>query len=265
VFAPHGRRMGTLRAGAAALSGGDRLASMTLARSVAVFASLALYAGAIGHGWADEAEERLKIQALLQEGELILDEAHVLQPVSDALEREGSELDAAEQKLHTESATLNEAISAFNARRQELDRAAREQGAECPRQSEDRALVERCNARAMALQASARESEERRIALQAQQRELNGRVEQHNAARRDLAARRRAHEPKAQANRADGEQWLDQARRFFATPAFRAWNRKAGEPPACSATAPEELASGSGTASVERAQRCIKAIAGGLP
>jgi hypothetical protein len=229
---------------------------------VAFAAGMALYIGMAGPGRADEEEERLRIQALLQEGDLILDEAHALQPVSDRLEHEGKELDAAEQKLRADSADLNQAIVLFNARRQELDRASEELRAQCPRQSEDKALVDRCNATAAQLQASGAELEQRRAALQAQQQDLNRRLEQHNAARRDLAARKRAHEPKMQANRADGDQWLAEARRFFLTPSFKAWSRKAGGPAACNAATPEALAAGTGTASVERAHACIKAIAG---
>ena len=215
------------------------------------------------HARADEQTDRIKLNALIEEGDLLTEEANVLQPVSERLAREGEQLDQAEPKLREESAALDAAIAKFNAQNKDLERAAQEHKQRCPRESEDKALVESCNAMAAGLQGVAQQLEQDRPRLQARQQEIKARIEQHNAARRDWALRKRDHEARLKANRTDCEPWLASARAFVAGEAFRAMVKKAGDPPACKAATAAEATAQAGSDAVRRVQSCLKLLAGG--
>ena len=92
------------------------------------------------------------------------------------------------------------AIAKFNAQNKDLERALQEHKQRCPRESEDKTLVESCNAMAAGLQSVAQQLEQERPRLQVRQQELKARIEQHNAARRDWAMRKRDHEARVQAD-----------------------------------------------------------------
>lgn len=211
---------------------------------------------------ADEDAQRLKLTALVEEGDLILEEAHALQPAGDQLAADGAQLDAAEASVRAESASLNQTIAKFNADNIELERQVKAHQAACPRESEDKALVESCNARALELQPMVRAHEQQRPALQQRQAALQQRIEAHNAARRDWAQRKRELDPKVQANRKDADYWLGEARAFLAGEGFRGLAKKAGAPTACDASKLGELSAAPDIGAVERVHTCFKAVAG---
>jgi hypothetical protein len=215
-----------------------------------------------GLGRADEEADRLKLRALIEEGDLILEEARGLQPAADKLAADGAQLDAADASMRADSASLNQTIAKFNAANIELERRVKAHQSECPRESEDKALVESCNARALELQPIVRAHEEQRPVLQQRQKALQQRIEAHNAARRDWAARKRELDPKVQANRQDADYWLGEARAFLAGDGFRGLAKKAGAPAACDARKLGDLASPPAIAAVARAHACFKAVAG---
>lgn len=212
---------------------------------------------------ADEAADRLRLRALIDEAGLIVEEAAQLRPQAERLAEEGARLDAAEQALRVEQSALNEAVVRFNARNVDLERRLQEHKAQCPAQSEDAALIDACNARAKQFNDAARQHEEERPLLQARQRELPARIEAQNAARREWALRRHELEPKLQANRGDAEYWLAAARTFLASDAFAALAAKAGTPALCGARSLGDLNTPPPAAAVERAYACLKALAAG--
>jgi hypothetical protein len=214
-----------------------------------------------GLGRADEEADRLKLTALIDEGELILEEARGLQPAADKLAADGAQLDAAEASIRLDFASVNETIAKFNAANIELERQVKAHQAGCPRESEDKALVESCNARALELQPIVRAHEEQRPLLQQRQQALQQRIEAHNAARRDWAARKRELDPKVQANRKDADYWLGEARAFLAGDGFRGLAKKAAAPAACDVRELGDLGSPPATAAVGRAHACFKAVA----
>jgi hypothetical protein len=223
--------------------------------------SLAICLGAAAAVQADEVTDRLKLTALIEEGDLLLDEANALQPTTERLAREGEQLDQVEPKLREESAALDAAIAKFNGQNNDLERAVQEHRQRCPRESEDKALVESCNAMAAGLQGVAQQLEQERPRLQARQQELKTRIEQHNALRREWAVRKRDHDARLQANRSDSEPWLTSAKSFLASDSTKAIVRKAGDPAQCKASAPAELAGLAPGEAVRRVQACLKALA----
>src|SRR5512134_2638463 len=86
-------------------------------------------------GRADEEAERLKLRALTEEGDLILEEVRALQPAADTLSADATQLDAEDASVRAESASLNEAIAKFNAGNIELERQVKAHQAACPRES----------------------------------------------------------------------------------------------------------------------------------
>jgi chromosome segregation ATPase len=232
-------------------------------RTVCLLGRLAL---AIGSGWApavhaDEVTDRLKLTALTEEGGLLLDEADALQPMTDRLAREGEQLDQIEPKLREESAALDAAIAKFNGQNKDLERAVQEHRQRCPRESEDKALVESCNAMAAGLQSVAQQLEQERPRLHTRQQELKARIEQHNGVRREWAMRKRDHDARLQANRTDSEPWLTSAKSFLASDSMKANLKKAGDPAQCKAAAPAELTGVGPAEAVRRVQACLKALA----
>ncbi len=211
--------------------------------------------------WADEAADRLKLQALIEEAGLILDERQQLQPAVAKFRREGEALDAQESSVRGDSAALNDDIAAVNREGRELQQAVEAQRARCPKQSDDQALVEGCNAEAARLVAAGQRLEDRRSSLRARQQALNQRIEQQNASRREWALRKRELDGKLAANGSDMAQWLSSARPFLASGGFRVMQEKVRNPLACKDLPGE---GGELVEAMQRAQACLRAVGGSV-
>jgi chromosome segregation ATPase len=209
---------------------------------------------------AQEDAARLELDALVQEGELLQEELDRLTPTGEKLAAEGGRLDAEDQALRAESQSLDRDIQAYNRAEQELEKSAADHRARCPRESEDRALVQMCNARAGEIQAAVRSLEAKPALLQKRQADLNRRIEQYNPARRDWARRKDEHDGQLRLNRRDLAAWLVRVQRYFGGAAFRAARAKAGNPGAC---APEALRDQPAAASAEALSQtlgCLRAL-----
>lgn len=229
--------------------------------SVVAVLSAAVLTGLAGHAAANEEAERLKLRALTEEAGLILDEQAQLQPITDKLAKESEQLDSVEQMLRTESNAVNEAVNKYNEANKGLERAVQEHAQRCPKESDDKALVESCNAMAVGLKGTQQKLEQERPALQARQQELKLRIEQHNAARKEWAQRKREHETKLLANKGDCEHWVNGAKPFLASEGFKSLTKKAGSPAPCEPTALTEALALPQEQAVGRVQACLKAVA----
>lgn len=209
---------------------------------------------------ANEEADRLKLKALSEEAGLLLDEVAVLQPITEKLTKEGEQLDAVEQQLRTDSNAMNEAINKFNEANKGLERALQEHAQRCPKESDDKTLVESCNAMAVGLKGTAQKLEQERPVLQTRHQELRQRIEQHNTARKDWAQLKRDHDVRLQANKGDAEHWLTGARAFLASEGFKSLVRKGGNPAACEAAKLSEVATLPHDQAVGRAQTCLKGL-----
>jgi hypothetical protein len=174
----------------------------------------------------------------------------------ERLATEGAELDAAEKALRAEQADLNQSIARFNTQNLELERALKEHKAGCPVGSEDAALIEACNARALEFNAAAQRHEAQRPLLETRQRELPARIQAQNTARRNGRSARANRNP-SYASRTDASTGSTRAFIFgrhsshcCARPARRL--RSAGTL--------GDLAVPPAMAAVERAHACLKAV-----
>ncbi|MCC7547741.1 MAG: hypothetical protein IT532_08245 [Burkholderiales bacterium] len=228
---------------------------------VAAALSAAFLSGFATPAAATDEADRLKLKALTEEAGLILDEQAQLQPVSEKLAKEGEQLDSVEQALRAESSAVNEAVNKHNEANKGLERAVQEHAQRCPKESDDKELVESCNAMAVGLKGTAQKLEQERPALQARQLDLKQRIEQHNAARKEWAQIKRDHEARVQANRGDCEHWVAGARPFLVSEGFRSLTKKAGNPATCDAAHLAEAVSAPHEQVVGRLQACLKALA----
>lgn len=209
---------------------------------------------------ANEEADRLKLKALSEEAGLLLDEVAVLQPITEKLAKEGEQLDAMEQQLRADSNAMNEAANKYTEANKGLERAIQEHAQRCPKESDDKTLVESCNAMAVGLKGTAQRLEQERPVLLARQQELRQRAEQHNVARREWAQTKHEHDGRLRANKGDAEHWLTGARAFLASDGFKTLVRKAGNPAACEAARVTEVATLPHDQAVGRAQACLKAL-----
>lgn len=223
----------------AALEGraGDLCPMLSYARSLSCIAALMAAALPAATRAQDEADG-VERAALVQEGGLIRDEMAKLIGPATKLDQEGARLDADDRDLRAQSQQLDGDIREHNRAMEELARAADEHRAACPHDSEDRALVESCNARALEIRSASQRLEAERPMLRQRQSELNGRIERYNAERRDWTARKNESEARLSLNRRDLRTYLERVKRYTDTAAFRAAYKKAGGPSAC---APDRL------------------------
>jgi uncharacterized protein (DUF3084 family) len=208
--------------------------------------------------------DQLELSALVQEGDLILEEAAALAPATEKLTKERQQIAASDKALRADIQALEASIKQFNASTEELTEGAKQYEAQCPRRIEDRALWEPCNARGAELNELAGRLDARRPTIEAQQKEVNARIDLQNAAGEDYAKRKREHDSRDRLNQQDAEDWLGRARAFLASESFHAFLVRAGDPLACGPDRIAAVASARWTAALKRAHDCLKAVRAGV-
>ena len=204
--------------------------------------------------------DRLEFDALVQEGDLILEEVAVLQPALQKLAKEGKQIAQADQTVRDEGKAVETGIKQFNASMEALSAGAKEQNEQCPRQIEDPVLLESCNTRAKQLVDLQQTLAQQRAPLLLRQQELNARIEKHNAASKDYAKRDQEVSQRDMLNQHDAEDWLGRARAFLASERVTDFLTSIGDPAACSSERLAELAKLAAVPALKRAQACLKAI-----
>jgi hypothetical protein len=207
--------------------------------------------------------DRLRLEALVQEGDLLLEEVATLSPSDERLAEEGRRLVASEQTLREEVQGLNQDITQFNAAMAEQNKAVQTFQTQCPAHTTDPALADVCDKRIAQLREQANLLEDDRLQLRARQEELNARVDKQNAWGRDYAKRKGAQDAHDRLNQRDSDEWLGRAKQLLASEDFAALLAQAGNPPACSADQMAEIATLGTRTSLERIQVCLKALKAG--
>jgi hypothetical protein len=209
---------------------------------------------------------RLKLAALIQEGDLLLEEVGRLEPAGERLAQEGKALDQAERDLRAASPALESDIRKYNEELNALEKGVAARQARCPKESADNALVESCNAEAARLNAESQRMGGVRESLDSRRVELNRQIELFNQARREFTARRQAHEKQLGPNKTDVDYWVERAAAFLASPDFKSlYVLSAAEPGTCAADTLGDLKTLHHWESLKRAQRCLRAVQSGLP
>jgi uncharacterized protein (DUF3084 family) len=206
----------------------------------------------------------LELNALVQEGDLILEEAAALAPLNEKLAQEGLELAAAGQALRAEIQALEESIKQFNASMESFNVAAQRYQAQCSQKTDDAALLKSCNARVAELREQALKLDGERPAVEARRKALNLRIDQHNAASKDYTRRKQEFDSRNIPNQSDTEDWLGRARSFFTSEMFGGLLTQTASPSACSPDRIAERPASPASKPVTQAQACLKALKAGL-
>ena len=207
--------------------------------------------------------DRLRLDALVEEGDLLLEEAAALSPSDAQLSEEGQRLIASEKALREEVQALNQQITRFNAAMADQNKAVQTAQAECPGRTDDQALAEVCDERFAQLHDQANLLEDERLQLRARQQQLNPRVDQQNAWARDYGKRKGAQDSRDKLNRSDSEEWLARAKQFLASDDFKELLAGAGNPTVCATDAVAGSASPDTRSALERMQNCLRAVKAG--
>ena len=207
--------------------------------------------------------DRLRLEALVQEGDLLLEEAATLSPSDEQLAEEGRRLVASEQALREEVQALNQNITQFNEAMAEQNRAVRTVQSQCPRRTDDQALADACDKRIAQLREQANLLEDDRLQLRARQVELNARVDKQNAWARDYGKRKGTQDSHDKLNQRDSDEWLARAKQLLASEEFTVLSAHAGNPEACRADQLDEIATLGARLALERVQACLKAVEAG--
>ena len=208
---------------------------------------------------ADDAA-RLRLAALAEEAELLLEELAGLQPTIDRLRTEGERLADSEAALRSESLALEREIAAYNDAAGALVEAAQQHRARCPRQSVDAALIEECNAGGAELLDRYAALERQRAELAGRQQALNQRIDRHNADRLAWQADKRENGPRIDRNESDANRWVASARGFMLSDDFTALARQAGAPAPCTGMRLSEGTAYHGTQGLKSLHACLHAV-----
>lgn len=207
--------------------------------------------------------DQLKLEALVQEGDLILDEAATLAPSDEQLAQEEQQLVASEKSLRDEVQALNQSITQFNAAMAEHNRGVQALQTRCASPAANKVLEDACGAGAAQLREQENLLEDERAELRMRQEELTARVGKQDAWGRDYGKRKGVQDSHDRLNQRDSEEWLGRAKQFLASKDFEALLAQAGSPAPCSADQVSEIATLSTRPALERAQACLKAVKAG--
>ncbi len=207
--------------------------------------------------------DQLRLEALVQEGDLILEEVATLAPSDVQLAEEGQQLVASEKTLREEVQGLNQNITEFNAAMAEQNKAVQTFQTQCPAQTNDQVLADACDKRIAQLREQANLLEDDRLQLRARQEELNARVDRQNAWGREYGKRKGVQDSHDRLNQRDSDEWLARAKQFLASEDFPTLLAHAGSPQACGADQMAEIATLNTRSSLERIQVCLRALKAG--
>ena len=229
------------------------------ARSALAGAALLALGAASAAAQDDGGAGRLRLAALAEEGDLLLEEMTGLEPLRQKERSEAERLADDEKKLAAEVARVEKDVAAYNRAVEELTASAAEYAQACPANI-SAAAAGGCNDRGARLMDRAAELDARRTALDEQQRAVNESVTRHNQAREAWMAARRENAPRIDANAADTQKWVATARGFLATSDFAALRRRAGEPAACAGLRIADAGAHFGEQGLKQLHACVKAV-----
>lgn len=207
--------------------------------------------------------ETLRVNALVQEGELLLEETNTLEPDTRSLAEQGTALGTEEKALRAEAQAVEFAIKEFNAALERFNEEARTYRSACPSQSQDKDLVESCNAHVADLRAGGQKLETERTELMARQDSVNQRIATFNAGSKEYFKRKQENDSRASLNERDVQEWLARAREFFLSDDFKTVSSNAANPSVCEDANIGSLGGLPSAQALRQAQACLQALQAG--
>ena len=222
-------------------------------------AILAMLAVPVPSALAQDRADRVIVSALTQQGELLLKKQTALEPLIESLAREEQRLAAEEVVLLAGAESIKQTLAKYNAAVEEVNEAIKRHQAECA-QTQDRELLQPCNAVVAELRSKGAVLEADGLKLDQRQKEVNDRITRYNAARDELNQRTQQNAAQIEPLRRDMDRWLVKMSEFLHSESFAAFANKAGSLPVCS----DERVSGSSAASpataLKHALDCLRLL-----
>jgi hypothetical protein len=209
---------------------------------------------------AQSEADQLLLSALLQEGELLQQEALMLEPMTTRLLQDKQQLESQEKTLMAESAQVSENIKQFNAAAEQLNASIAQQQKDCAQQTGDQAAADMCNARGEELGRQGERLQQLGGELDRRKNDVNQRIVRHNSAGQDWSVRNRDNETKVQPSQRDIRNWLGRFSSFYASDSFNAFTRRSGIPSACEQSRVEQFNSMPPFPALRAAVQCLKTL-----
>jgi predicted RNase H-like nuclease (RuvC/YqgF family) len=223
--------------------------------TVAVIAAL----GCLPSVYAADDLTKTRLTALIEEGDILSQEAATLAPETNRVKLEGEKVVASERSLLEQSNALAVAFAQYNTDVAQQREAAKDLRERCRPLRGDPEAKQACDTEATDLDEQAAKLEQRLSALEERRTALNARIEQHNAARLKWDEHRRKQDARVDVSELDIRRWVDKARAFWGTEGFSLLVVQAGNPSACMRI--QQLGSGEQRpAEMKRIQQCFKAV-----
>jgi hypothetical protein len=213
----------------------------------------------------DAADDPVKIRlaALVEEGDILSQEAANLVPETKRVKLEGDKIVASERSLLEQSNALTKAFAQYNADLAQQREVAKDWPDRCRLVSTDAEVKQACDAEATELSAQAAKLEERLAALEARKDALNVRITQHNAARLKWDEHRRKQDARVDVSELDIQRWIDKARSFWDTEGFSLLVVNAGNPSTCARNQQPTSGEQRPADALKRIQQCFKTVKAG--
>jgi len=212
----------------------------------------------------DAADDPVKVRlaALVEEGDVLSREAANLDPETKRVKLEGDRIATSERSLLEQSNALTKAFGQYNADLAQHREATKGWPDRCRIVPGDPEVKQACDAEATELSAQATKLEERLAALEARRDALNVRIDQHNAARLKWDEHRRKVDAQVDISELEIQRWIEKARSFWGTEGFSLLVVQAANPSACTRN-PSISGEALPLEGLRRIQQCFKAVNAG--
>ncbi|PWT74680.1 MAG: hypothetical protein C5B46_03655 [Proteobacteria bacterium] len=208
--------------------------------------------------------DTLQLNALTQEGDLLLDERTALEPLQQNLVEQGDKLRAEEKSLRAEVQAVNDGINTFNSTMDAFNDDAKAHKAACTEQTKEANDVAACNERAGELRDRAQKLDAERAQLIARQEDINKRVRGFNATSAEFNKRKQEGDAQTSASDRDVQEWLTRVREFFLSSEFKTMSAGVSPIPACDESSIGSLGTARVAQALKQAQTCLKAMQAAL-
>ena len=203
---------------------------------------------------------KIRLAALVEEGDILSQEAANLVPETKRVKLEGDKIVASERTLLEQSNAVTKAFAQYNADLAQQREAAKDWPDRCRPVSSDADVKQACDAEATELNAQAAKLEERLTTLEARRDALNVRIDQHNTARLRWDEHRRKQDARVDVSELDIQRWIDKARSFLGTEGFSLLVVQAGNPSICARNQQPTSGEQRPADALKRIQQCFKAV-----
>jgi uncharacterized protein YhaN len=205
-----------------------------------------------------ENPDRLLLNALTQEGDLLLEERKPMEPIIATLLNQKLQLAVDEKAILAEVEAVKQGMTQYNAAVDQMNESVRQHDAACA-QSLDRPALQKCNETALELRAKSDQLATQMPELDKRHSDVNKRIAEYNAAAADWNKRSNASTARSDPNLRDIERWLVRFREFLASDSFAAVSAPPAKP-ICSDASFSDTSATPPDIALRRALDCLRSL-----